>query len=114
MASYPTPKVHRPSRRSLGRGQHVQLPTAVATPVDSTITVVITCSQPVIASGILDLELSGGDPTPTLLSQVQSTPLVITQVYSGTVVGCDWKISGALAPVRTFQGGGLADAAGTF
>jgi hypothetical protein len=110
MASYPSAKVHRFSRRQLGRGQHVQQPSVVATPVATTTTVVITFGVPVVVSGTINLHLSGSH---TLVSQTVNSPTQVTQVYSATVVGATWSLSSA-EPVATFQGGSLASASGTF
>jgi hypothetical protein len=110
MASFPSPKVHRSSRRKLGRGQHVQQPAVVATPVATTDTVVITFSLPVIVNGNLNLNTSVG----TLVSQVITSPTVVTQVYSVSVAAATWSIAGGDPTVQTFQGGQLAPASGTF
>lgn len=110
MASFPSSKVHRRSRRSLSRGQHVQVPAVTVTPVAITTTVVFTFSQPVVVSGHIDLHLS---PSVALVSQVQNSPTAVTQVYAATVVGSTWSV-GPTEPVATFQGGALAAASGTF
>jgi hypothetical protein len=110
MASYPSSKVHRPSRRKLGRGQSVQRAAATVTPVASTVTVVLTFDVPVVVSGIIEMNVETGIP---LVSQVQDTPTQVTQVYDSSVAGKDWSIA-AGAPVATFQGGALAPASGTF
>jgi hypothetical protein len=110
MASFPSSKVHRRSRRSLSRGQHVQVPGVTGTPVATTTTVVFTFSAPVVVSGTIPLHLSGSHP---LVSQVQNSPTEVTQVYSATVVGDTWSLDSS-APVATFQGGALAPASGTF
>ncbi|HTX55253.1 MAG TPA: hypothetical protein VMD08_17750 [Candidatus Baltobacteraceae bacterium] len=110
MASYPSAKVHKPSRRRLGRGQAVQKPVCTMTASAVTTTVTLTFSQPVVANGTIDLHVSTGI---ALVSQVQSTPTTVTQVYAASVVGKTWSVDGT-APVRTFQGGSVAPAAGTF
>jgi hypothetical protein len=110
MASFPSSKVHRPSRRKLGRGQSVQKAPATATPVATTKTVVITFDRPVVVSGTIELNVEGAIP---LVTQTVDSPTQVTQVYDSTVAGADWAIN-AGAPVATFQGGGLAPASGTF
>lgn len=112
MASFPGAKVHRVSRRQLGRGQHVQAAPVVATPVATTTTVVITLSVPCVISGTLNLHL--GSSPPTLVSQVINSPTQITQVYSATVVSHPWSIVAADPSVKSMQGGSLAPASGTF
>jgi hypothetical protein len=110
MASYPGAKVHRSSRRKLGRGQHTQLPVASVTAAASTTTVTLTFSVPVVVSGTIPLNL--GTPE-TLVSQAQTSPTTVVQHYASSVVGSTWAILSS-APVATFQGGGLASASGTF
>lgn len=110
MASYPSAKVHRVSRRKLGRGQHVQLPSATVTGAAATVTVTLTFSVPVVVGGPIPLVL-GTPQTP--VSQIQTSPTTVQIVYPLTVAGETWSI-GSGAPVSTFQGGGLAPASGTF
>lgn len=110
MASFPGSKVHRVSRRSLGRGQTVVKTQLVATPTVSTITVTIAFDRPVIVSGAIELHLSAGGP---LVSHEQTSATSVTQVYTTSAAGADWSIDSD-APVRTFQGGTVAPAAGTF
>ena len=110
MASFPGSKVHRVSRRKLGRGQHVPRPVVTVTAAAATVTVTLTFSMPVIVSGTIKLNLSGSQ---TLVSQTITSSTVVTQVYSATVVGDTWSISSG-APVATYQGGTLAPASGTF
>lgn len=111
MASYPTNKVHRVSRRRLGRGQHVQIPAASVTATASTTTVTLTFSVPVVVNGAIPFTL--GTPQ-DLVSQVQVSPTVVHLVFPLTVVGSTWSIPGGGAAVQTFQGGSLAAASGTF
>jgi hypothetical protein len=72
--------------------------------------VTLTFSVPVVVSGDIALNLSG---TQTLVSQHQTAPTTVVQVYSASVVGDTWSVDSD-APVRTFQGGALASASGTF
>lgn len=113
MASFPGSKVHRTSRRNLGRGQSVQRPAAVATPVATVAQVVITFNVPMVVYGNIDLSLGGATP-PTLLTQTVLSPTAVLQVYSSTVVTHTWSITGLNVKARTFQGGGVAPASGTF
>lgn len=111
MASYPGSKVHRPSRRNLGRGQHVQLPSADVVVTSAMATATLTFSVPIIANGSIPLNVTGGL---TLVSQEQTAPNVVVQVYSGALSGEDYSYPGNDQTVRTFQGGGCNPAAGTF
>lgn len=110
MASFPSAKVHRVSRRKLGRGQHPPLPMASVTVTDSTVTVTLTFNVPVIVSGNINLNVQTGI---ALVSQVQTSPTVVTQTYASSVSGKTWSIAMG-SPVRTFQGGGLVPTSGTF
>lgn len=110
MASFPGAKVHRVSRRQLGRGQHVQFPPATVTASASTTTVTLTFSQPVIVNGNIPLNLG---TVIALVSQSQTSPTSVTQHYATSVSGVTWAIN-STAPVSTYQGGGLANASGTF
>lgn len=115
MASFPTPKVHRPSRRKLARGQYPQLPAAQVTVTPATAVVTLDFDQPMIVSGVIDLNLARVSPAPpALLSQVVVSTTQVVQTYASTVVGCDWEITGVGVPARTFQGGSVAASAGTF
>lgn len=110
MASFPGAKVHRVSRRKLGRGQSTQFPAATVTPVAATAVVTCTFSQPVVYSGGPLLSLSGSH---VLLTAVQTTPTVVVLTFSATVVGATWTVVEP-SPARTMQGGGVAPATGTF
>lgn len=110
MASFPSAKVHRQNRRKLGRGQTVQKPPATVTASASTVTVTLTFSVPVVVNGNVDLNVETGI---ALVTQVQTSPTVVTQTYASSVAGKTWSIA-AGAPVSTFQGGGLAPTSGTF
>src|ERR1700690_4049493 len=110
MATYPGPKVHRVSRRKLGRGQYPQTTAVTVTVTDTGSTATITFSQPVVVSGTIALNVSGGL---TLTSQTVVSNTVVTQVYSGTLATKTWSIASNTANVRGVTGGGLAAASGT-
>jgi hypothetical protein len=111
MASFPGSKVHRVSRRKLGRGQHVQLPPVMITGAAATTTVTLTFSTPVVVSGNIPLTLSAGGP---LLSQSQTSPTTVVQHYTSSAAGATWSIAAGLPMISTFQGGSNAAAGGTF
>jgi len=110
MASYPGAKVHRVSRRKLGRGQHVQAPAVIATPTASTVTVTINFNVPVVVRGNLDLHTSVG----TLVSQTVVSSTEIQQTYSVSVAAATWSITAGDPAISSMQGGQLAAASGTF
>jgi len=111
MASFPGAKVHRVSRRQLGKGQHIQLPPVTVSVTAATDTATLTFSVPVIVSGNIPLAVSGGV---TLVSQTVVSPTEVQQVFSGALSGLAWSIAGGIPQVATFQGGGLAPSSGTF
>jgi hypothetical protein len=111
MASYPGPKVHRVNRRKLGRGQYPPAPAATITVTDSTTTATLTFNVPVVVSGIIPLNVSGGL---TFVSQTVVSPTVVTQVWSATLSAKTYSIPANTPQIRTFQGGGNAATAGTF
>jgi len=110
MSSFPGAKVHRTNRRKLGKGQTVLQPSAVASPTASTNTVTIAFNVPVVVNGTLNLNMSGV----SLDTQVQTGPQTLVQTYSSTVIGKTWSIDPTETQVRTFQGGGVNHASGTF
>jgi hypothetical protein len=111
MASFPTSKVHRVSRRKLGRGQSVPV-----MPVVATITAVgsvahVAFSSPVVVNGPLPLAVAGG---PTYESQVLSTPSLLLVTFSAALAAKTWVLTGGGDVVLSMQGGVLAPASGTF
>ena len=110
MASYPSAKVHRHNRRTLGRGQYVA---ATGTPValtSSGSTVTMTFSKPVIVSGTIPLQVNGL----TLVSQQITGNNTVTQTWSGAVATHAYNLPAGAANVATYQGGGTFGASGTF
>ncbi len=111
MASYPGSKVHRVSRRKLGRGQHVQVPAANATLSIATTTLHVAFDVPVIVSGPIPAVSDGAQ---TIVSQTIVDVNHVDIVFSATLVGASVTIEANPPTVRTFQGGGMAAASGTF
>lgn len=111
MATFPTAKKHRASRRKLGRGQHVQLPPATAVITSATDTATITFNVPVVVNGTIPMNVSGGL---TLTSQTVVSPTVVTQLYSGALATKTYSIPANAPEIATMQGGGFAGASGTF
>lgn len=115
MSGFPTPKVHRPSRRKLGRGQYPQISAGQVVAVPSASTIVLTFSEPVVVSGIIDLHLAiTPGPAPAFASQDVLSTTSVRLTYGGAVAGCDYSFTGESEPVRTYAGGGVAPIAGTF
>lgn len=109
--AFPGAKVHRVSRRKLGRGQYPSA-AAVAATVTSTGTtnVTLTFAAPVVVGGIIPTTVA----TLTLVSQTIVSPTVVTQVWSGNVATHAYLLPSNAANVRTFQGGGTLGESGTF
>ena len=110
-ASYPGAKVHRPSRRKLGRGQFVQPTPATVAVTSAADTATLTFSVPVVVNGNIPMTVSGGR---TLTTQTVVSPTVVTQLFSGTLTTQTWSIPAGIQQVKTYQGGQLAPASGTF
>lgn len=105
VATFPTAKVHRTSRRKLGRGQHVQLPAVTAAVTDSADTMTLTFNTPPIVNGNLDVQPVGL----TFVSQTQVSPTVWHVLYSGALTTVHYAGIPAGSPlVSSAQGGAFA------
>lgn len=109
--AFPGPKVHRPSRRKLGRGQYPPV-TQVAVAVTSTGTTNarLTFAAPVVVSAMIPLTVA----TLTRVSQNVVSPTVVDLVMSGNVTSHAFNLPANSDGVRTTQGAGNAAASGTF
>lgn len=110
MASFPGSKVHRVSRRQLGRGQSPSRPGATFVMTSASDTATLTFDVPVVVQGPVLLDVEG--PL-AIVSQTQTSPTVLEIVLESAVAGLDWSLP-AGQPIATFQGGGVAAASGTF
>jgi hypothetical protein len=110
MASYPSAKVHRVSRRKLGRGQHVQLPSVTITATVSTVTVTLTFSAAVVVSGKINYVGNSG----AVLVQTQTSATVVTLTFAATQAAATYSIAANDPAIKTMQGGGNAAVSGTF
>lgn len=109
--AFPGPKVHRVSRRKLGRGQHPQYAQATATLTESGTTLTITFNVPVVVSGVIPTTSAGSI---TRVSQTVVSPTVVTQTWSAAITGTGVMTLPAGSPITTYQGGGCAAATATF
>jgi hypothetical protein len=109
--AFPGPKVHRASRRHLGRGQFPSA-TGVAVTVTSTGTtnVTLTFARPVVVTGTIPVTVA----TKTFVSQTVVSQTVVTQVWSGNVTGLAYAVPANPATVQTNQGGAVIGTTGTF
>ena len=111
MAVYPTSKVHRTSRRKLGRGQYppiAPLSLALTSALD---VITFTSTVPLVVSGIVPVTLSTGGP---VLSQAIVSPYVFTQTYTSSVAAATYSLAANAPNVRTAQGGVTVGESGTF
>src|SRR5258708_7453523 len=104
MASYPTSKVHRISRRKLGKNQFPSNNGVGVALTDVTVVLTMTFSRPVVVTGIIPVIITTGS-IPTFVSQTIVSPNVVTQTFSATLVGHTVTVPGGAANVATYQGG---------
>lgn len=112
--AFPTAKVHRVSRRRLGRGQQSvasQGNSVAVAMTDAVAVLTLTFAKPVIVSGTIPVTVAGG---PTFVSQTVVSPTVVTQTWSATLVGHLVTLPGNAANVATYQGGGTIGTSATF
>ena len=111
MASFPGAKVHRVSRRRLGKGQMPTRPAASITPTVSTVTVTLTFNVPVIVSGPIPLVTSAGGP---IVSQTVVSPTVVNVVFTGSQAAATVSLIPNCGVISTYQGGGNSGFSITF
>jgi hypothetical protein len=110
MASFPGSKVHRVSRRQLGRGQHVQLAAVTLTAVASTVTVTVTASAPIILSGRPAWITNTG----SIVSFAQTSATVFTLTFTSSQAAASYALAAGDPNIRTPQGGSNTALSGTF
>ena len=110
MASFPGPKVHRSSRRKLGKGQHVQVPAVNITATVAVDVVTLTFSSAVVISGPIAATTTNG----TLVSSAQTGPTTATLTFSATQAAATVTVPGGQSSISTFQGGSNAPFVETF
>jgi hypothetical protein len=103
MASFPGSKVHRVSRRRLGKGQSPQRTAVTLTPTVNVAVVTLTGNVPFIVSGPIPLLTSGGGP---IVSQVQTSPTTVNVVFSSTQAAATVSLIANCGAIQTYQGGG--------
>lgn len=109
--SFPTPNVHRRSRRKLGKGQFPPNSTVgIVQTSTGTTNVTLTFGRPVVVRG----NLSNTVATRTLVSQTQTGPTVVTQVWSGNVTGLVGTVPAAMPNLSGVIGGTNAGSVITF
>lgn len=75
-----------------------------------TTNVTLTFDRPVVVRG----NLTNTVATLTLVSQVQTSPTIVTQVWSGVVTAKAWAVPAAMPNLSGVTGGSNASAAGVF
>lgn len=107
---FPSNNVHRTNRRRLGRGQG-PFPANVTTSASgSGSTAIITFSQPVTITGNLPLTVA----TLTFVSQVVTSPTVVTVTMSGAVATHAYTLASPVSTANSYQGGTVVGTSGTF
>lgn len=101
MASFPGAKVHRVSRRKLGRGQHAAAPPVTITMSSSTSTVTLTFSVPVVVSGTIPMTSAAG----SFVSQAILSSTQVSQVWSTTQTSVSKAIVAGVPQILSYQGG---------
>ena len=92
MASFPGAKVHRESRRKLGRGQSVQQTPVTITATAATVTVTFMLNRPCVINGMVPTVTSSG----ALSSQHVTSPTQFEQVFTITQAAATISDSGKL------------------
>lgn len=111
MAVYPTSKVHRVSRRKLGRGQFPPIAPIALTVTSTADTATFTSAVPLVISGTVPVTVAGG---PTFVSQAIVTPYQFTQLFSAALATHTYSIPANAANIRSAQGGVTVGETGTF
>lgn len=111
MAVYPTAKVHRVSRRKLGRGQFPPIAPITLNVTSSGSVATFTSTVPLVISGTVPITVAGG---PTFVSQAIVTPYVFTQTFSAALATHTYAIPANAANIRSTQGGVTVGETGTF
>jgi hypothetical protein len=111
MAVYPTSKVHRVSRRKLGRGQYPPISPISLTVTSSGSTATFTSAVPLVISGTVPVAVAGG---PTFISQAIVSPYVFSQTFSEAVATHTYSIPAGATNIRSAQGGVTVGESGTF
>lgn len=110
MGAFPGPKVHRVSRRKLGKGQHVQVPPVNITATVSTVTVSLVFGQPVVINGPIVATSTAG----TLQSQAVIDTTHVNLVFSTSQAAATVTIPAGQPTIRTSQGGTNAQLVAVF
>ena len=111
-AVYPGAKVHRVSRRHLGRGQSAQQANTVTCVLTnpSADVITMTFSKPVVVSGVIPLTST----VPAFVSQTIVSSTVVQQTWSASQAAATVTLPGNAANVATYQGGGVVGTSVTF
>jgi hypothetical protein len=108
--AYPGPKVHRVSRRKLGRGQYPNSVQVTVTAATTTPNVTLTFSSPVVFRNANGFAISGQ----TIVSASQTSPTTVEIVMSGTTTSAAYTFNGSSGGISSASGGAINSIAGTF
>jgi hypothetical protein len=109
---YPGAKVHRVSRRHLGRGQSAQQGNSVTCVLTnpSADVITMTFNKPVTVSGTIPLASSTG----AFVSQTVTSSTVVSQTWTVSQAAATVTLPGNAANVASYQGGGVVGTSITF
>lgn len=111
MATYPTSKVHRPSRRTVGKGQGSTIANVNATLTNPSANVVqLAFSSPVVVTGIIPLTTSAG----AFVSQAIINSSTVQQTFTVSQATATVALPSGAANVSTYQGNKVNGTAITF
>lgn len=109
--AYPTAKVHRSSRRKLGKGQYPSAGVVlVALSNPSADIVRLTFSLPVVVTGTIPTSTTSG----TFVSQAVTSATTVDQTFSASQAAATVSVPSNAANVATYQGGRVAGISVTF
>lgn len=108
--SFPTAKVHRVNRKKLGRNQYPRAAPVAFTPVPSGSTVTLLFTGSVVITGNVPFTVAGK----TFVSQTINSPTSVTITFSGAVTGDAWSMPTPETAIKSYQGGPVLGASGTF
>ena len=108
--AYPGPKVHRVSRRKLGRGQYPPISGTMTTVTTTTPVVHLVFSGPVVVRGLINPGVAGLTP----VSQTIVSPTAVDVTMSAATTGLAYAFVPSQTTISAANGGAIAPASGTF
>lgn len=107
---FPSEKRHRLNRRALGRGQYPTAQSVNVAVAGSGTTVTITCSAPVVVTGLILFFV----PPLAVTAQTQPDPSIIVLTMSGPLAGLQWTMPNRQPNLSSPHGGPVTGGNGSF